>query len=153
MRVYAATEVVLSAVFLGGSLWMAVTRPVPEFVVLAIGVWIITLAALIYSFANRAGTWEAAARDARGYLALSLRRCRAGLAAIRFGFYLLALEVVLLAAWHFWYWSSRRPAPPLDAWLVAACLPAVFLIALLALRAHRRRELARLESLERELFN
>lgn len=151
MRVYAAMELLLSVAFLGASLWWAAAHPTPEFVVLAIGVWIITLSALIYSFANRAGTWDATGRDTRSYLTLSLRRCRAGLAAIRFGFYLLAVEVVLLASWHAWYWSSRNP-PALETWLLAACLPAVFLIALLALRTHRRRELALLESLERELI-
>jgi hypothetical protein len=131
---------------------LAVTQPAAEFAVLAIGVWIITLAALIYSFANRAGTWRATGQDTRAYLTLCLRRCRAGLAAIRFGFYLLAVEVVLLASWHAWYWSTRNPAPALETWLLAACLPAAFLVALLALRIHRRRELARLESLERELI-
>jgi hypothetical protein len=151
MRVHAAMDVLLAVAFLGTSLWWAVSQPAPEFVVLAIGVWIITLSALIYSFANRAGTWEATGQDTRAYLTLCLRRCRAGLAAIRFGFYLLAVEVVLLAGWHGWYWSTRNPAPALETWLLAASLPAAFLVVLLALRIHRRRELARLESLEREL--
>jgi hypothetical protein len=152
MGVHAAAEVLLSVALLGGSAWLAIMQSTPEFAALAVGVWIITVAALIYSFANRAETWAAAAQDTRGYLALSLRRCRAGLAAIRFGFYLLALEVVLLAAWHAWYWSSRRPLPPLENWLLAACLPAFFLVALLALRTKRRSELARLEAAERELI-
>jgi len=152
MRLYAAMEVLLSIAFLGTSLWLAVTPPTPKFVVLTIGVWIITLAALIYSLANRAGTWGATAQDTRAYLTLCLRRCRAGLAAIRFGFYLLAVEVVLLAGWHAWYWSTRKPAPTFEAWLLAACLPAAFLVALLAMRRHHRRELAWLKSLERELI-
>jgi hypothetical protein len=150
--VHAATEVLLSIAFLSGSLWMALTQATSEFVVLAIGVWIITLAALAFSFSNRAGIWEAAAQDTRGYLTLCLRRCRAALAAIRFGFYLLAVEVVLLAGWHASYWSTRTPAPTLEAWLLAACLPGAFLVALLRLRARRRRDLARLEALERELI-
>jgi hypothetical protein len=152
MRVHAAIDLLVSVTFLGTSSWWAVAHPTPEFVVLAIGVWIITLSALIYSFANRAGTWEATGQNTGAYLTLCLRRCRAGLAAIRFGFYLVAVEVVLLTGWHAWYWSTRNPPPAVQTWLLAACLPAAFLIALLALRAHRRRELARLESLERELI-
>jgi hypothetical protein len=153
MRVYAVVDVFLSVAFLGASLWWALIKPIPEIVVLAAGVWIITLSALIFSFLNRAGMWAATGQDTRSYLTLCLRRCRAGLAALRFGFYLLAVEVVLLAAWHTWYWSTRSPVPSLEAWLLAACLPAAFLIVLVALHSRRRRELARLESLERELID
>lgn len=148
----AACGVLVSIAFLGGSLWWAIAHPEPEFVALAVGIWMITLATVIYSFANQAGTWSPAAEDTRAFLALSLKRCRAGLRGIRFGFYLLAIEVILLAAWHAWYWSSHAPVPPLKNWLVAACLPLAFAAVLTGLRIRKLRELARLEMLERQII-
>ena len=152
MGLYAALEAAISIAFLGGSLWLAIAQPVPEFVVLAIGIWIVTLAALIWSWKNRVGTWAASTSDTIGFLELSLRRCRARLAAIRYGFYLWTVEVILLAIWHTWFWSRHQPAPSLEAWLLAALLPVAFLAALLVLRRYWRLKLARLEELERGLI-
>jgi len=151
LQLGAAAEILVSVTFLGGSFWLAVTQREPEFVALAAGIWIVTLAAAIYSFQNRTGTWRPAALDTRAFLELSLRRCRASLRAVTFGLYLLLVEVVLLAGWHAWYWAGHPPAPGMAVWLTASCLPAVFLIALLLFRSRKRRELTRLEALHREL--
>ena len=152
IRLQTALEVVISATFMGVSLWLAIAMPGAEFLVLAIAVWIITLTAMIYSLWNRAGTWQPAALDTHEFLRLSLRRCRAGLRAVKFGLWLLLAQVLLLAAWHTWYWSSHSPVPGIQDWLLALCLPVLVLVVLLVLRSSRRRELNRLESIERALF-
>lgn len=152
IRLHTAVELLISAVFLGGSLWLAIVMQGPEFVVLAIAVWIVTLTAMIYSLWNRAGTWQPAAHDTHEFLQLSLRRCRAGLRAVAFGLYLLLAQVLLLALWHTWYWSGHSPVPGIQDWLLALCVPVVVLAVLLVLRTRGRRELNRLESMERSLF-
>ncbi|HMC57896.1 MAG TPA: hypothetical protein VKJ01_01770 [Candidatus Solibacter sp.] len=152
IRLHTAMELLISAAFLGASLWLAIAMPGPEFVVLAIAVWIITLTATIYSLWNRAGTWQPAAHDTHEFLQLSLRRCRAGLRAVTFGLYLLLAQVLLLASWHGWYWSGHSPVPGIQDWLLALCLPVVVLAVLLVLRTRGRRELDRLESMQRALF-
>jgi hypothetical protein len=153
IRLHAAMELLISAGFLGGSLWLAIATPGPEFVVLAIAVWIVTLTAMIYSLWNRAGTWQPAAHDTHEFLELSLRRCRAGLRAVTFGLYLLLAQVLLLALWHTWYWSGHGPVPGIQDWLFALCLPVVVLAVLLVLRARGRRQLKRLESMQHTLFD
>ena len=152
MSLNVAVEVMIAIVFLGGSFWLSMAQPEIEFLVLAVGVWMVTMYTLIWSWTNRAGTWAASARNTRGFLELSLRRCRRELAAIWYGFYLLGFEVVLLGTWQAWYWSGHSPAPTLDIWLLAAFVPVVFLFALLALRRRWRQKLERLEALERDLI-
>jgi hypothetical protein len=149
MRVNALLEWLMAMAFLAGSLAQAIARPTPEYIVLAVGIWIITIGACLYSVANRAGTWSAAGEDPRAYLALSLRRCRARLAALRFALWFLAVEVALLGAWHAWFWSKRTP-PSLTVWLIVSLLPLGMLLVILYFRVRRGRELAQLESLERE---
>jgi hypothetical protein len=151
IRLYAAVEIAIAATFLIFSLRTALADPSPEMIVLAIGIWIVALTALIYSLSNRAGTWQPASQDTQEFLRLSLRRCQATLRGIRFGLYLLLVQTLLLAAWHVWYWSGRPVRPDLMTWLAAACLPLVFLIGLLIFRARQRKELASLEALREEL--
>jgi hypothetical protein len=152
IRLHTAIELLISVIFMGGSLWLAIAMPGPEFVVLAIAVWIVTLTAMIYSLWNRAGTWQPAAHDTREFLQLSLRRCRAGLRAVRFGLWLLLAQVLLLGSWHAWYWSRHSPVPGIRDWLPALCVPVVVLAVLLVLGVRGRRELRRLESMQRALF-
>ncbi|MGH9721409.1 MAG: hypothetical protein ACRD8O_14455 [Bryobacteraceae bacterium] len=151
LRVEVATSILTAIVFLGGSAWKAVRAPSPEFVVLAIGVWIVTIAALLFSIRNWAGLWESAGVTAIDFLALSIRRCQAGLKATTFGLWFLLLQVVFVGSWQAWYWSGRSPVPSLRTWLLASCLPMAVLIVLLVMRASHRRELQRLEQMRREL--
>ena len=152
IRLHAAVSVLLGLAFLGASLWKAVVEPSAQFIVLAAGVWIVTISALTYSFRNWAGTWEPTAQNANEFLRLSIRRSRAGLRAATFGLWLLLVQVLFIGSWHAWYWSRRTSVPSAGTWLLASTLPLAFLIALLILRSRRRRELRRLERLHRELI-
>jgi hypothetical protein len=148
-----AVELLVSAVALAGSMWLAVSNPEPEFVVLTIGVWMLTVTALIYSWWNREGTWKPAQEDTREFLRLSLRRCESGLRSIRLALNLLAIQTALLIVWFAWYWSSRTPRPDVATWLIAACVPGGFLIGLLVMRRRRLREQAELQRMQHELFD
>jgi hypothetical protein len=152
MRFQAAVSALLGLAFLGGSLWKAVADPSVEFIALTVGVWIVTISALIYSFRIRAGTWAATEQNTNEFVSLSIRRCRAALQATTFGLWLLLVQVLFIGSWHAWYWSRHTPVPSAGTWVLAAALPIAFLISLLTVRAYRRRELRRLEHLHRELI-
>lgn len=152
MRLHAAVDVLIGAAFLGGSLWKILADPSVEFIVLAVGIWIVTISALIYSFRNRAGMWTAAEQNTNEFLNLSMLRCRSALRATTFGLWLLLVQVWFIGSWHAWYWSSRSPTPSFGTWILASIVPIAFLAALLTTRSHRRRELRRLERLHRELI-
>jgi hypothetical protein len=148
---YAVSACLGAALFFAATLRAAVLRPTAEFVALAIGVWMMTLTALIWSLRNRAGLWARGACTTREYLEGALAQCRARLRSVRFGLWLVAVQVVLLAGWHGWYWSSRSERPPLALWLVASLVPASFFVVLLLARRTRLRQYTRLEELLREL--
>jgi hypothetical protein len=151
IRFHTAAALVTAALFLGASLWAAIHFESVEFLVLAIGVWMLTLGTSIFQLKNQASTWTAESNTTKEFIGLSLRRCRSGLRGVRFGLWLLLVEVLFLALWHAWYWSSRPASPPLSTWLLAAALPLAFLAGLLYLRSYRLRQLARLERIQREL--
>lgn len=152
MKVYASVEILLALAFLVVTLWKAVVDSSPEFIVLAVGVWVVTVATLIYSFRNRAGTWEAAAQNTNEFLSLSIRRCHSALRATIFGLWLLLVQVLLVGSWHAWYWSGRTSVPSVATWLVASALPIGLLIALLTVRSQKQRHLRRLERSHQELM-
>lgn len=152
VRFHAAVDILLGLAFLGASLWKAGADPSVEFIVLAVGVWIVTIFALTLSFRNRAGTWEPTQQNTSEFLSISIRRCRAALRATTFGLWLLLVQVLFVGSWHAWYWSRRTSVPSVGTWILASALPIAFLIALLMIRGHRRRELLRLERLHRELI-
>lgn len=151
IRLNTAAALAMAASFLAGSLWSAIHFKSTEFVVLAIGVWMLTLSTTIFQLSNHAGIWTPESRTTDEFIRISLRRCQSSLRGVRFGLWLLLVEVPLLALWQVWYWSSRAERPAVGAWLLAALLPLAFLAALLLLRSHRRQELARLERIRREL--
>jgi hypothetical protein len=147
----AAGSFTVAVVFLGASVWKAVVAPSPEFVVLAIGVWIATIAALLYSVRSWSGLWTSAGLTANDFLVLSIQRCRADLKGTTFGLWFLLVQTIFVSSWQAWYWSGRQPVPSVGRWLLAACLPIALLVVLLLIRGHQQRELRRLENLRREL--
>lgn len=151
IRGHTVAAFAMAALFLGGSLRAAIHFGSVEFVVLAIGVWMLTLSTVLFQLGNLVSTWTPESHTTKEFISLSLRRCRSGLKGIRFGLGLLLVEVLLLGLWHYWYWSSRIERPPVHIWLLAALLPLAFLAGLLILRSYRLKELAWLEHIQREL--
>ena len=151
LRLHLALALLTSVVFLAGSVWAALRFASIEFYILAVGVWVITIGTLAFQIRNRASTWTPHSHTTDEFIALSVRRCRSGLRGIRFGLWLVFVQVVFVGSWHVWYWSSRPQRPPLTNWLIAALFPLAFLVGLLCLRAYRLKQLAHLERIQREL--
>lgn len=76
-------------------LWFAIGTPVLRFA--AIGIVLLTIAALAFTLVNWRGSLAAEAASATDFLALALRRSRARLRYIRFGWWVLAADVVVIA--------------------------------------------------------
>lgn len=153
IRVHTVTVLVTAALFLGGSLWAAIHVKSVEFLVFAIGVWMLTLGTMIFQLQNGNSLGTPERHTTEEFIGVSLRRCRSRLGGIRFGLRLLLVEVLFLALWHAWYWSSRTQGPPVSVWLWAAALPLAFLLGLLYLRSRGLKELAGLERIQRELLD
>jgi hypothetical protein len=151
IRIHTGLGLATAALFFGGSLWAAVHVGSVEFLALAIGVWMLTLSTVIFQLQNRVSTWTPESHSTEEFIRLSLRRCQSSLRGVRFGFWLLLVEVLLLALWHAWYWSSRVERPAVAIWLFAATTPLVFFVGLFLLGSKRLKELARLEQIERQL--
>lgn len=128
-----------------------------ETLVWAIVIWILTLGATAFSIWNWRALWTASNQSTSAYAAAYRRRCMAGLRAIRFGYRLLALELVIVVPWltSDFYKGGSSGEFRVRAYLIRLGLVAFLAGAyLFAFRRSRRRtllELARLEEFERGL--
>jgi hypothetical protein len=73
----------MAILFLGVSLWAAIHFRSAEFVVLAIGVWMLILATVILQLNNQASSWTPESQTTEEFIRISLRRCRSRLKALR----------------------------------------------------------------------
>lgn len=108
------------------------------------------LAATGFAWWNRRGTWRAAAKRPADYLALERRQLDIRLRALRFGFGLLAAELVFFLIWIPWAHPSDS-AELLFHYAFLLLWTALFALVLHRLRRRARRERLALERLRREL--
>jgi len=99
MRLMLAAELLVSAVMGGGTTALAIRSPRVDMVVLAVAVWTFIAAAWTFALRSRRGLWAPAALNHAAFVDLSIRRCRASLAATVFGFWLYGCEMVFCLAW------------------------------------------------------
>lgn len=110
----------------------------PTSLVAAVVVACLVAASLIFDAWNRRGTFVAADHSARAWLELADRRLRAELRALRFGWALLAAEVLFFLPWLAWG-LGERGAPAVDYLEAYGFLAALVVVASLAISwAHRR---------------
>lgn len=76
-------------------IWFAIGTPVMRFA--AIGITLLTIAVLAFTLVNWRGILAGDRASAADFLALSLRRSRARLRYIRFGWWVLAADLVVIA--------------------------------------------------------
>lgn len=81
------------------------------------GTAVLVVLALAFSLWNRRGIWAPASESTLTFVELSLERQRRKLVALRFGPWLLAVELAFLVPWSVWALLSR-PAEPWR-WLFA----------------------------------
>jgi len=96
LLVFSILEAALAVSFLVASAALVYARPEARIILWAAAVWLFTAVALGYSVRNRRGLWYPETETTESFIAISIRRCEAGLRSIRAGFLLLAAEIVFI---------------------------------------------------------
>lgn len=147
MRIALLADILVTIVIGGGSIAWALRSPQPDIAALAAATWLFLAAAWFFRFRISRGNWSPAAVDTASFIDLSIRRCRASLAAARFGAVLYAVQLAFCLGWI--YHHAPQPKRPLLAWLFFGSLSIdIVWVATLAFFAgliwHRRRKRAEL---------
>lgn len=125
----------------------------------AIVLWVLTLGATAFSIWNWRSLWKGANQSTFEYTAAYRKRCMASLRAIRFGYGLLAVDLMVGAPWLTWDFfrngasggfGMRGYATGLG---LLALLTTVFLVGFRRSRRRTMSELARLEEFEHSLLD
>jgi len=135
----------LVTVGIGG--WITVWTtldPRPDMLLLTAATWIFIAAAWIVGLTMSRGLWSPAAIDTATFVDLSIRRCRARISALSFGFGLVACEVAFLMGWL--YHRTGEVWRTVPAWVLGAA----FFVALFWYRRKKRAELVYLLALRDE---
>ncbi|MEO8127383.1 MAG: hypothetical protein ABJF23_33290 [Bryobacteraceae bacterium] len=131
---------VLVTIFIGGgTIAWALRTPRPDILLLALVTWIFLAAAWTFSVTLNRGNWLPSALNAAAFVHLSIRRCRARLAAIRFGALLYAAQIVFCLSWIY----RHEPHRPFS-FLTIALVSLATLLFYSFLFWFRRRKLAEL---------
>lgn len=149
-----AFELAFAAAMLVFLLRFALTHPHPSDVATMSGLSLLVVGALAFGVWNRRGVWRPSAQTTAAFLDLAIVRCRRRLRSVRFGYGLLATEVVLFVPWLGFHLATDPPGAswltgPLGAYGFLAAVAGVALAALLVLGRGARRELAALNELRR----
>lgn len=97
LSVWIATDWAVGVALLGFAawIWFAVGTPVMRFA--AAGIVLLTVAALAFTMLNWRGSFAGERASARDFLALAERRSQARLRYIRFGWWVLAADLIVIA--------------------------------------------------------
>jgi len=116
-------------------------------------IWTLTLVATGFLIRNWRGLWTEDDNSSSAFLALARQRCHASLRAVRFGYWLVAIELVIALPWLSWdYLAFKRPrgADPsgtLTALGATILLAAIYWTFFAFQRRRKLREMHRLEEL------
>ncbi len=108
MKIGLAADILVTIVMGGGSIVWTLLEPHSDRVLLASATWFFLAAAWILVFIFNRGIWSPAALNTAAFLDLSVKRCRAALAAIRFMAILYLCEIAFCLGWVYRH-SSERP--------------------------------------------
>ena len=147
MKWMLAADVMVTVAIGGGVLAYAIRQPLPGVGLLAACTWLFIAAAWIARLKINRGTWAPAALDTAAFMELSIRRCRARLAASRFGAGLFLIQICFCLGWIYHYSEHHQS---LAAWLFfgSVAIDLVWLFAMLffaALVWYRRKQRRQLE--------
>jgi hypothetical protein len=109
MRLMLYADVLVTVVIGGGVTAWAARSPQPDMIVLAAAVWIFVGCAWLFARTNRKDCWAPAALTTAAFLDLSIRRCRASVAAAAFGTVLYFVELVFCLGWVYHHKAQRAP--------------------------------------------
>lgn len=112
--------------------------------------WVLCVPSLLFSWWNRRGLWGSAGLDAQAHLALSLRRCRRSLRALRVGYGLLVASTVAVLLFALGVVGGGDAVNvTMLAWLVVFVI--VHLVVMVLMHRHQLRKLNALTALSREI--
>ena len=154
MRIMLASEVLVTVVVGGVTTALAVRSPRADMFLLAAAVWVFIGSAWIFALRTRRGCWAPAALNTSAFVDVSIRRCRASLAAGWFGAVLYCCEMLFCLAW-IYHHKSEAGRVSLGTFLTSTTViaTAIGTLALVPLLIwYRRRKLSDLARL-RKLAN
>ncbi len=143
MRVMLLSEVLVTVVIGGGVAVLAIRSPRLDMLVLVLGTWTFIAAAWIFALVSRRGLWSPSAMTTTAFIDLSIRRCRAALAASIFGTTLYFCEMAFCLSWIY-----HRAGIGAGFIAFIALLSVVFVALVLGYRRRKRAELAYLLGLQ-----
>ena len=120
MKAHLASQVLVTITIGGATAGWAVRAPQPHIVLLAIWTWVLIVAAWTFSLRVSRGTWSPSTQNTAAFIDLSVRRCRARLAAIRFASGFFLVQMVFVLGWVYRY--SPAHSTPLWKWLLFSSL-------------------------------
>ena len=120
MRLGLLGDLLVTVTMGGGTTWWAMSSRQPDVALLAAATWVFIAVAWAFGLAVNAGRWQPSALDTKAFLDLSISRCRARLATVKFGACLAAAEMVFGLAWVYRYSSERQPVL---SWLLFSSIP------------------------------
>jgi hypothetical protein len=150
MRISLILPILVTIAIGGWTAGWAVREPQPHVILLAIWTWILIVAAWTFTLRVNRGTWSPSAHDTAVFIDLSVRRCRATLAAVPFTSLFFVVQIIFVLGWV--YRFSPAHSTPLVRWLFFGSLPIDIVWLCTAaffgfLIWHRRRKLAELDYL------
>jgi hypothetical protein len=121
MRILLAADILVTITMGGATAGWAIRTPQPNIILLSVWTWFLIAVAWAFALRVNRGNWSPSAEDAAVFVDLSVRRCRAKLAGIRFaaGFFLVQMAFVL--GWV--YNNSPARSMPLLRWLFFSSFP------------------------------
>jgi hypothetical protein len=151
MALSLAGEVVLTAGLLAIVIRSAVLWPEPLNLAAMAGLAMLIFWAIGSSLWYRRGTWRPSAETASAFLDLSILRCRRRLAALRAGWFLLALEEAILIPWLCLLLNGKPVSRYVGGFGFLVLMTALIVGFSLTAQWRTRRELGELEAARRSL--
>jgi hypothetical protein len=157
MKIALIADILVTITIGGATAAWAVHAPQPSIILLASWTWILIAGAWTFALKVNRGNWRPSAQDTSVFLNLSVRRCRARLAAIRFAAGLFVVQIVFSLGWV--YNNSPVRGTPALRWLFFSSAPidavwfctAAFFGFLIWYRRRKVAELAYLLSLREDM--
>jgi hypothetical protein len=157
MKIGLIADTLVTVVMGGGTTLWALRFPGTDLGQVAAATWFFLAAAWLFAFITKRGLWAPSAIDTASFVDLSIRRCRASLAATWFGAGLFVSEVAFGLGWV--YKHSIQAPQPLWRWLLFSSLridivwicTLAFFSAIVWYRRKKKVELTRLLTLRSEM--
>ena len=119
LKIGIAADILVTAVIGGGVIALAARSPQPDMLLLAAATWSFIAVAWVFGLTVSGGLWSPAAMHTAAFVDLSIRRCRAQLAATVFGAGLFVCELAFCLGW---IYRHSAPRAPLVTWLFGSLI-------------------------------